>query len=213
VIRVLIVDDHPLVRQGLTAVLAGVSDIEVVDAVADGALAAEAAVAGLADIVLMDLSMPGMDGVEATSEVLALRPQARVVILTSFAEQARVLAALDAGAVGYLLKDTEPDDLIHAVHQAAAGNAPISPRAALALLPPRGASKPSPSANLSPRERQVLALVAVGLPNKSIARRLQISEKTVKAHLTRIFAALDVYDRTSAALWAQRHGLLDENAP
>jgi len=213
VIRVLIVDDHPLVRQGLTAVLAGVSDIEVVDAVADGALAAEAAVAGLADIVLMDLSMPGMDGVEATSEVLALRPQARVVILTSFAEQARVLAALDAGAVGYLLKDTEPDDLIHAVHQAAAGNAPISPRAALALLPPRGASKPSPSANLSPRERQVLALVAVGLPNKSIARRLQISEKTVKAHLTRIFAALDVYDRTSAALWAQRNGLLDEIAP
>ena len=212
-IRVLIVDDHPLVRQGLTAVLAGVSDIEVVDAVADGALAAEAAVAAEADIVLMDLSMPGMDGVEATSEVLALRPHARVVILTSFAEQARVLAALDAGAVGYVLKDTEPDDLIHAVHEAAAGNAPISPRAALALLPARGAKRPSPSANLSPRERQVLTLVAVGLPNKSIARRLQISEKTVKAHLTRIFAALDVYDRTSAALWAQRNGLLDDNTP
>lgn len=211
-IRVLIVDDHPLVRQGLTGVLAGVSDIEVVDAVADGALAAAAAVAGEADIVLMDLSMPGMGGVEATAEVLARRPNARVVILTSFAEQARVLAALDAGAVGYLLKDTEPDDLVHAVHEAAAGNAPISPRAALALLPPRGASKP-PSANLSPRERQVLALVAVGLPNKSIARQLQISEKTVKAHLTRIFAALDVYDRTSAALWAQRNGLLDENTP
>jgi DNA-binding NarL/FixJ family response regulator len=153
-----------------------------------------------------------MDGVEATSEVLALRPHTRVVILTSFAEQARVLAALDAGAVGYLLKDTEPDDLIQAVHEAAAGNAPISPRAALALLPPRGASRP-PSTNLSPRERQVLTLVAVGLPNKSIARRLQISEKTVKAHLTRIFAALDVYDRTSAALWAQRNGLLDDNAP
>jgi DNA-binding NarL/FixJ family response regulator len=211
VIRVLIVDDHPLVRQGLTAVLAGVSDIEVVDAVADGALAAEAAVAAEADIVLMDLSMPGMDGVEATREVLALRPHVRVVVLTSFAEQARVLAALDAGAVGYLLKDTEPEDLIHAVHEAAAGNAPISPRAALALLPPRGASRPSPSANLSPRERQVLTLVAVGLPNKSIARRLQISEKTVKAHLTRIFAALELYDRTSAALWAQRNGLLDED--
>ena len=211
-IRVLIVDDHPLVREGLSGVLAGVSDIEVVDAVADGALAAEAAAAGQADIVLMDLSMPGMDGVEATSEVLALRPQARVVILTSFAEQARVLAALNAGAVGYLLKDTEPDDLIHAVHEAAAGNAPISPRAALALLPPRGASRP-PSANLSPRERQVLTLVAVGLPNKSIARRLHIREKTVKAHLTRVFAALDVYDRTSAALWAQRNGLLDDNTP
>jgi DNA-binding NarL/FixJ family response regulator len=213
VIRVLIVDDHPLVRQGLTAVLASVSDIEVVDAVADGTLAAEAAVAGRADIVLMDLSMPGMDGVQATSEVLALRPDTRVVILTSFAEQARVRAALNAGAVGYVLKDTEPEDLIDAVHEAAAGNAPISPRAAVALLPSRGASRPSPSANLSPRERQVLTLVAVGLPNKSIARRLQISEKTVKAHLTRIFAALDVYDRTSAALWAQRNGLLDDNTP
>jgi DNA-binding NarL/FixJ family response regulator len=212
-IRVLIVDDHPLVRQGLTAVLAGVPDIEVVGAVADGAMAAEAAVAAEADIVLMDLSMPGMDGVEATREVLALRPHARVVVLTSFAEQARVLAALDAGAVGYLLKDTEPDDLIQAVREAAAGNAPISPRAALALLPQRGASRPTPSANLSPRERQVLTLVAVGLPNKTVARRLQISEKTVKAHLTRIFAALDVYDRTSAAIWAQRNGLLDENAP
>lgn len=209
-IRVLIVDDHPLVRQGLTGVLAGTSDIEVVAAVADGALAAEAAVAGQADIVLMDLSMPGMDGVEATAEVLAARPATRVVVLTSFAEQARVLAALEAGAVGYLLKDTEPDDLVQAVREAAAGNAPISPRAALALLPARGA-RPSPSVNLSPREREVLALVAVGLPNKSIARRMQISEKTVKAHLTRIFAALEVYDRTSAALWAQRNGLLDNH--
>ena len=209
-IRVLIVDDHPLVREGLTAVLAGAPDIEVVNAVADGALAADAAVAGEADIVLMDLSMPGMDGVQATGEVLTRHPDARVVVLTSFAEQARVLAALDAGAVGYLLKDTEPDDLVQAVREAAAGHAPISPRAALALLPRRGASRPAPGANLSPREREVLALVAVGLPNKSVARRLQISEKTVKAHLTRIFAALEVYDRTSAALWAQRNGLLDE---
>jgi DNA-binding NarL/FixJ family response regulator len=211
VIRVLIVDDHPLVRQGLTGVLAGVFDIEVVDSVADGAQAADAAATGRADVVLMDLQMPGMDGVEATREVLARCPGTRVVVLTSFAEQARVIAALDAGAVGYLLKDTEPDDLVHAVREAAAGHAPISPRAALALLPSRGAPKPSPGTNLTPRERDVLALVAVGLPNKSIARRLQISEKTVKAHLTRIFNALGVYDRTSAALWAQRNGLLDEN--
>jgi DNA-binding NarL/FixJ family response regulator len=210
VIRVLIVDDHPLIRQGLTGVLEAAHDIEVVDAVADGALAAEAADAGQADIVLMDLSMPGMDGVQATGEVLARRPDVRVVVLTSFAEQARVVAALEAGAVGYLLKDTEPDDLVHAVREAAAGHAPISPRAALALLPSRRA-RPSPAADLSPREREVLGLVAVGLPNKSVARRLQISEKTVKAHLTRIFAALEVYDRTSAALWAQRNGILDEN--
>ena len=210
--RVLIVDDHPLVRQGLTGVLADAPDIEVVGAVADGSLAAEAAEANRADIVLMDLSMPGMDGIEATTEVLARCPEVRVVVLTSFAEQARVVAALDAGAVGYLLKDTEPEDLVQAVRDAAAGNAPISPRAALALLPPRGARKPSPSVTLSPREREVLSLVAVGLPNKSVARQLQISEKTVKAHLTRIFATIGVYDRTSAALWAQRNGLL-ENTP
>lgn len=209
-IRVLIVDDHPLVRQGLTGVLAGADDIEVVGAVADGALAADAAVDGQADIVLMDLSMPGMDGVQATGEVLARCPDTRVVVLTSFAEQARVLAALEAGAVGYLLKDTEPEDLVDAVREAAAGLAPISPRAALALLPSRGAPRPTTRSNLSPREREVLALVAVGLPNKTIARRLEISEKTVKAHLTRIFAALGVYDRTSAALWAQRNGLLED---
>lgn len=211
-IRVLVVDDHPLVRQGLTAVLGGVSDIEIIGAVADGAVAAEAAAAGRADVVLMDLSMPHMDGVQATGEVLARCPDTRVVVLTSFAEHARVLAALTAGAVGYLLKDTEPEDLVQAVRDAAAGHAPISPRAALALLPLRGAAKPSPGVNLSLRERDVLALVAVGLPNKSIARRLGISEKTVKTHLTRIFTAIGVYDRTSAALWAQRSGLLDDSS-
>jgi len=210
VIRVLIVDDHPLVRQGLTGVLAGTDDIEVVGAVADGALAADAAADGRADIVLMDLSMPGIDGVQATGEVLARCPDTRVVVLTSFAEQARVVAALEAGAVGYLLKDTEPEDLVDAVREAAAGLAPISPRAALALLPSRGAPRPTTGPNLSRREREVLALVAVGLPNKTIARRLEISEKTVKAHLTRVFAALGVYDRTSAALWAQRNGLLED---
>jgi DNA-binding NarL/FixJ family response regulator len=210
-IRVLVVDDHPLVRQGLAAVLGGAHDIEVVGAVADGTLAADAAVDGQADIVLMDLSMPGMDGVLATEHVLARRPTARVVVLTSFAEQNRVHAALAAGAVGYLLKDTEPDDLVQAVREAALGHAPISPRAALALLPAQGLPRRPPEVTLSPRERDVLALVAIGLPNKSVARRLEISEKTVKAHLTRIFAALDVYDRTSAALWAQRNGILDEH--
>ncbi|SDD05098.1 response regulator [Auraticoccus monumenti] len=209
-IRVLIVDDHPLVRRGLAGVLDSAPDVELVGAVADGALAADAAADGRADIVLMDLSMPGMDGVEATGEVLARCPDTRVVVLTSFAEQARVLAALDAGAVGYLLKDSEPEDLLQAIREAAAGHAPISPRAALALLPARGPSRPRRGEDLSPREREVLALVAVGLPNKSIARRLQLSEKTVKAHLTRIFATLGVYDRTSAALWAQRNGLLEE---
>ena len=208
-IRVLIVDDHPLVRQGLTAVLAAEPDIEIVDAIGDGAQAAGAAADGRADVVLMDLSMPGMNGTDATRDVLDRCPDVRVVVFTSFAEHARVQTAIDAGAVGYLLKDTEPDDLVQALRDAAAGHAPISPRAALALLPQR--TPAAPTTNLTPREREVLSLVAVGLPNKPIARRLGISEKTVKTHLTRIFATLGVYDRTSAALWAQRHGLLENS--
>jgi DNA-binding NarL/FixJ family response regulator len=179
----------------------------VVGALADGDLAQAAAVELQPDIVLMDLSMPGLDGIEATRAVLAVRPETKVLMLTSFAENARILAALEAGAVGYLLKDAEPEDITRALHDAAAGGVPLSPRAARALLP---ANRPVGQARadaLTPREREVLALVAAGLPNKSIARRLAISEKTVKAHLTRVFTVLGVGDRTSAALWAQRHGL------
>jgi DNA-binding NarL/FixJ family response regulator len=208
VIRVLLVDDHALVRRGLTDLFATTADIDVVGAVEDGAGAAEAARASAPDVVLMDLSMPGLDGIDATREVLAALPDVRVIVLTSFCENERILAALDAGAVGYLLKDAEPDDVSRAVRDAAAGLVPLSPRAARALLPAnRGDRRPVAEA-LSTREREVLSLVAVGLPNKSIARRLDISEKTVKAHLTRVFATLGVADRTSAALWAQRHGLV-----
>jgi len=206
VIRVLVVDDHPLVRHGLLALLGAVEDIEV-SAVEDGALAADAVVECGCDVVLMDLSMPGLDGVDATRAVLAVRPDVRVVVLTSSAEPDRIVAALDAGATGYVLKDAEPDDVVRAVRDAAAGHAPLSPRAALALLPGRRPVAPRIGA-LSEREREVLSLVALGLPNKSVARRLQISEKTVKAHLTRVFAALGVSDRTSAALWAQSNGLV-----
>ena len=205
-IRVLVVDDHPLVRHGLLALLGSVGDIEV-SAVEDGALAADAVAARGCDVVLMDLSMPGLDGVDATRAVLAGSPDVRVVVLTSSAEPDRILAALDAGATGYVLKDAEPDDVVRAVRDAAAGHAPLSPRAALALLPGRRPVAHRAGA-LSEREREVLSLVALGLPNKSVARRLQISEKTVKAHLTRIFAALGVSDRTSAALWAQSNGLV-----
>ena len=205
-IRVLVVDDHPLVRHGLLALLGAVEDVDV-SAVEDGALAADAVVERGCDVVLMDLSMPGLDGVDATRAVLARSPDVRVVVLTSSAEPDRIVAALDAGATGYVLKDAEPDDVVRAVRDAAAGHAPLSPRAALALLPGRRPVAPRVGA-LSEREREVLSLVALGLPNKSGARRLQISEKTVKAHLTRIFAALGVGDRTSAALWAQSNGLV-----
>jgi len=206
-IRILLVDDHALVRQGLTALLSGAPDLEVVAAVADGPSAVAAATELRPDVVLMDLSMPAMDGIVATRAVLASCPTARVVVLTSFCENARIIAALDAGAVGYLLKDTEPEDVVRGVRDAAAGHAPVSPRAATALLPGQSTGR-TRAADLSPREREVLSLVAVGLPNKSIARRLDISEKTVKAHLTKVFTALGVADRTSAALWAQRHGLV-----
>lgn len=206
-IRVLVVDDHPLVRHGLLPLLGAVEDVDVVGAAEDGALAAAAVAERGCDVVLMDLSMPGLDGVEATRAVLARAPDVKVVVVTSTAEPERILAALEAGATGYVLKDAEPDDVVRAVRDAAAGHAPLSPRAALALLPGSRPAAPRTGA-LSEREREVLSLVALGLPNKSVARRLQISEKTVKAYLTRIFATLGVADRTSAALWAQSNGLV-----
>jgi DNA-binding NarL/FixJ family response regulator len=208
VIRVLVVDDHALVRRGLTDLLGAADGVELVGALEDGSMA-EAAVAEFEpDIVLMDLSMPGLDGIEATRAVLALRPTTKVIMLTSFSENARILAALDAGAVGYLLKDAEPEDIIRALQDASAGGVPLSPKAARALLPGNRSTGAVGVEALTAREREVLSLVAVGLPNKSVARRLTISEKTVKAHLTHVFTVLGVSDRTSAALWAQRNGLV-----
>jgi DNA-binding NarL/FixJ family response regulator len=208
VIKVLLVDDHALVRRGLGDLLGAAEGIEVVGAVDDG-LHAVAAVTELEpDIVLMDLSMPGMDGIDATRAVLEARPQTKVIVLTSFSENARILAALEAGAVGYLLKDAEPDDITKALRDAAVGGVPLSPKAARALLPANRPVGTAAKDALTAREREVLSLVAIGLPNKSIARRLAISEKTVKAHLTRVFTVLGVSDRTSAALWAQRQGLV-----
>lgn len=204
--RVLVVDDHAVVRRGLVDLLT-TAGVEVVGALDDGADAAAAVRELSPDLVLMDLSMPGVDGIDATRAVLAARPGTRVIVLTSFAEHARIHAALEAGAVGYLLKDAEPEEILRALKAAAEGGVPLSPRAAAALLPQNRPQQDATAASLTPREREVLALVATGLPNKSIARRLGISEKTVKAHLTRVFTVVGVADRTSAALWAQRHGL------
>lgn len=208
-IRVLVVDDHAVVRRGLSDLLGATDDLELVGALDGGRDAAATVVATEPDIVLMDLSMPDLDGIEATREVLAARPGTKVIVLTSFSENARILAALEAGAIGYLLKDANPDDITRAVRDAAAGGVPLSPQAARALLPAnRGAPAATGGDALTPREREVLGLVALGLPNKTVARRLGISEKTVKAHLTRVFTVLGVNDRTSAALWAQRHGVV-----
>jgi DNA-binding NarL/FixJ family response regulator len=205
VIRVAIVDDHALVRAGLEELLEADPGIEVVGTAEDGADAVALVEELSPDVVLMDLSMPKLDGVEATRRIVGTGAEARVVALTSFAERDRVLAALDAGAVGYLLKDAEPGELRTAVHAAARGESPLSPKAAGALLAARNESGQAPV--LSAREREVLALVAEGLPNKLIARQLEISEKTVKAHLTRVYQQIGVNDRTQAAIWARRQGI------
>jgi DNA-binding NarL/FixJ family response regulator len=153
----------------------------------------------------MDLEMPVMDGIEATRRIRESDGEARVVVLTSFSDRDRILQALDAGAVGYLLKDAEPDELLRGIRAAARGESPLAPRAASAVLSAREAERPA--RELSERQRTIVAMVAAGKQNKHIARELGISEKTVKAHLTAIFQALGVTDRTQAALWAQRHGL------
>lgn len=201
VIRVLLVDDHQLVRAGLSSLVESAPDLTVSGEAADGAAAVEHARTHDIDVVLMDLSMPVMDGVAATRGVLAERPQARVVVLTSFADRGRVRDAIAAGAVGYVLKDCAPEELLAAVRAAAAGHTPLDPRVAGALLPSTDA--PTPADSLSDREKQVLRLASKGLANKQIGRSLGITERTVKVHLGNVFRRIGVADRTSAALWAR----------
>jgi DNA-binding NarL/FixJ family response regulator len=198
VIRVLLVDDHPLVRAGLAGLLAA-EGFEVVAQASNGVEALVAAHEHEPDVVLMDLSMPEMGGEEATRRLLAGRPGTRVIVLTSFHQQARVLEALRAGAVGFLLKDSDPADVVSAIRAAAQGGAPVDPRVAGYLLP--GAT--GPGERLSPREEQVLRLVAEGMSNRQIGTSLGIAERTVKVHLGSVFRRIGVEDRTSAALWAR----------
>ena len=202
-IRVLVVDDHAIVRQGISDVLSSEEDIEIVASAKNGEEAVSLAAELQPDVALVDLSMPGMDGVEATRRIIDAAPTVKVVMLTSFAEPRHVNAALDAGAVGYLLKDAESDEIVRAVRAANRGEAPFSSRAAGALLQRRAEHRPGE--DLTPREREILDLVGQGLANKQISRRLNIKEKTVKAHLTNVFQRIGVSDRTSAALWAARH--------
>jgi DNA-binding NarL/FixJ family response regulator len=200
-IRVMVVDDHPLVRSGLGQLLAGAQDIDFVGGMSGGREAAERVAELAPDVVLMDISMPEMDGIAATRELLRRRPATRVVMLTSYAEDETVLAAIDAGASGYILKDSEPDEVTRAIRAAARGEVPLAPRAARAVLGAR--TRAQPADNLTAREEEVLALVGEGLADKQIARRLGISEKTVKAHLTSVFQRLGVESRTEAALRAR----------
>jgi DNA-binding NarL/FixJ family response regulator len=206
-VRVMLVDDHALVRAGLAALLNASDDIEVVGEAPDGAQVVAVAAGCAPDVVLMDLSMPGVDGVTATRALLAEQPGLQVLVLTSFSDRERVREALAAGAIGYLLKDSTPQEVLAGVRAAAAHGSPIDPRVARTLLEPVFAPAPvsgSP-AGLSPRELEVLRLVAKGMANKQIGRALGISERTVKVHLGNVFRRINVQDRTSAALWAREN--------
>ncbi len=204
-IRVAIIDDHAIVRNGLVQLISSDPALAVVGAAGDGESAVALCLEHHPDVVLMDLSMPGMDGVEATRRIIEQVPDMQVVVLTSFVDRERVVDALNAGAVGYLLKDAEPRELLRGIHAAARGESPLDPRAARTMLTAQRTL--DPLAALTEREREVLSLVAKGLPNKQIAQRLKISEKTVKAHLTHVYRTIGVDDRTQAGLWARHQNL------
>jgi DNA-binding NarL/FixJ family response regulator len=208
VIRIVIADDHRVVRTGLEQLIGTFDDVEVVGSGVNGEEAVEMCAAAQPEVALIDLEMPVLNGIEATRRILDASPATSVIVFTSFSDRERILRALDAGAIGYLLKDSEPDELHRAIRAAMRGEAPLAPKAAAALLAARSAA--SPSHDLTEREREVLRLVTTGLANKQIARRLGISEKTVKGHLTHVFQAIGVTDRTQAALWAERNGLSGE---
>ncbi|MFG1609250.1 response regulator [Actinoplanes sp. NPDC049265] len=211
----LIVDDHAVVRRGLAQLLETTDDLRLAGEASNGEEAITLAASLRPDVVLMDLSMPKTDGVKAIGVIVTDNPDAHVLVLTSFSDQQRILDALSAGAEGYLLKHAEPETILAGIREVVAGGSPLDPKAARVLLTSRRA--PRTSLTLTEREREVLRLVGEGLPNKSIARKLGISERTVKAHLTSVYQQLGVTDRTQAALWAQRQsevlGPTDNGAP
>jgi two-component system, NarL family, response regulator LiaR len=208
-IRVLIVDDHAVVREGLRAFLALQDGIEVAGEAADGEEALEAAARLRPDVILMDLVMPRLDGVAAMRALRERLPRTRVIVLTSFLDDDKLLPALRAGAAGYLLKNADPQELVRAVHAAHAGEALLDPVVAARLVETLAADGvEEPLDRLTPREREVLVLIAHGFANKRIAQELAVSEKTVKAHVSHVLAKLGVSDRTQAAVFAVRAGLV-----
>jgi two-component system, NarL family, response regulator LiaR len=208
VIRVLIADDHAVVRQGLRTYLELQDDVEVVAEAADGEEAVAAAAQHAPDVVLLDLVMPGLDGIAALPRLLEVAPAARVLVLTSFGEDDRLFTALRGGAAGFLLKDTEPAELARAIRTAHAGHAPLSPAVASRVVEQlANGGRPRAADVLTPRELEVLQLIAQGRSNKRIALELGVAEKTVKTHVGHVLAKLDLSDRTQAALYAVREGL------
>ena len=205
-IRLLLADDHPVVRAGLAGMLAAEEDLEIVGEAADGAEACELAQRLRPDVVLMDLRMPGVDGATATARISSELPQVRVLVLTTYDSDSDIVRAVEAGASGYLLKDTPRRELADAIRAAARGETVLAPVAAATLLTRMRA--PEPSVTLTARETQVLALVGKGRTNADIGRELFIGEATVKTHLIRVFNKLGVDDRTAAVTAAMRRGLL-----
>jgi DNA-binding NarL/FixJ family response regulator len=204
-VRVIVADDHPLFRQGMRRILVD-QGFDVVGEAKNGVVALELACRLRPDVVVMDLNMPAMCGAEATRLLAERAPEVRVLVLTVLAEREEVASAISAGAVGYLLKDADASEVVRAIRAAARGESPLDPRVARAVLA-RG-TMPTALSAMTAREREVLALLGTGLANKAIARRLGISEATVKAHLTRVFRQIGVRDRTQAAIWAREHRLV-----
>ena len=217
-IRVLLVDDHAMVRRGMRDFLSLHDDLEIVGEAADGAAAIEGAAALRPDVVVMDLLMPGVDGIDATARIKAADPQIEIVAITSFIEEARIVAALEAGAAGFLLKDAEADELAAAIRAAASGEVHLDPAVA-GIVARRMRNRPGGGAggraeggagtlgSLTARERDVLGAVARGLSNRAIADELGITERTARTHVSNILAKLGLASRTQAALLAVQHGL------
>ena len=207
-IRILLVDDHAVVREGLRAFLRLQPDLEVCGEASDGEAAVQLAVSLRPDVVVLDLVMPGGDGLPALRALRERAPDARVLVLTSYADDAQLFAAMEAGAAGYMLKDVEPDALAAAIREVAAGRPALHPQVARRLMRQGPQAEPG-LADLTSRERDVLRLIVEGLANKEIAARLRIGEKTVKTHVSRVLGKLGVLDRTQAAVLAIRSRLVD----
>jgi two-component system, NarL family, response regulator LiaR len=207
-VRVLIADDHPLVREGLRSYLATIDGIEIVGEAADGQEAVDLARSLEPDVVLMDMAMPKLDGIEATRAIVEALPATRVIALTSFATDDKVFPAIRAGAAGYLLKEAEPSEIADAIIKAHRGEPILHPSVAERLMREVAAATPkSHRTDLTARELEVLRLIASGRSNREIARELSVAEKTVKTHVSNVLAKLGVADRTQAALYAVEHGL------
>jgi DNA-binding NarL/FixJ family response regulator len=208
--RTLVADDHPIVRQGIAALLGATDDFDVVGLAGDGLEAVAMAAALEPDLVVMDLRMPGLDGVAATEAVLAARPSTRVVVLTTYETDDHLLSAIEAGASGYLLKASPEPELLAGLRAVVAGQVALAPSLAVRLVGSarRSATPAPPASPLSPRETEVLSLVAAGCSNPEIARRLFVGEATVKTHLVHVFEKLAVTDRTRAVTLALERGYL-----